>query len=91
MKRAGQLLFFVLCVGFTLSAVYNVFSDNAAVEQKARAIACGDQGASCAAKVTRLERTPFGQTFELATPKRTVGVKCVRALVLVGEYGCSPI
>jgi hypothetical protein len=92
-KRALQLSLFLLCVVFSLSSVYNVFSDNTEVEQRARAVACGEQGASCSAsaKVTRLARTPFGQTFEFATPKRTAGVRCVRALVLVGEYSCAPM
>jgi hypothetical protein len=88
-KRAGQLLLFALCLLFTVSAFYNVFSDNAAIERMAGAVACGDQGPTCNARITRLTRTPFGQTFELATPKRTVGVKCVRQLVLVGEYSCT--
>jgi hypothetical protein len=88
-KRAGQISVFVLCLVFTVSAVYNVFSDNAAVERMASAVACGDQGPTCNARITRLTRTPFGQTFEWATPKRTVGVKCVRQLVLVGEYSCT--
>jgi hypothetical protein len=88
-KRAGQIFVFVLCLVFTVSAVYNVFSDNAAVERMAGAAACGDQGATCNARITRLTRTPFGQTFEMATPKRTVGVKCVRQLVLVGDYSCT--
>jgi hypothetical protein len=89
MKRAGQIAIFVLCVAFSAAAVYNVFSDNAEVERKAAAVACGEQGPSCRAQVTRMERTPFGQTFEMATPKRTVSVKCARAYVMVGEYGCA--
>ncbi|MCC6555213.1 MAG: hypothetical protein IT372_19800 [Polyangiaceae bacterium] len=89
MKRAVQTTFFVLCVLFSVAAVYNVFADNAEVEQQARAVACGDQGASCSPQMTRMERTPFGQTFEFATAKRTVGVRCTRAFVLAGEYSCA--
>lgn len=93
MKRAGQILLTVLCVVFSASAVYNVFSDNTEVELRARGVACEGQAATCgaSAKVTRLSRTPFGQTFEFATPKRSVGVRCSRALVLVGEYSCAPM
>jgi hypothetical protein len=38
--------------------------------------------------MTRMERTPFGQTFEFTTAKRTVDVRCARAFVLLGEYTC---
>jgi hypothetical protein len=88
-KRAVQVSIFVLCVLFSVSAVYNVFSDNTEVEAKGRVVACGDQGPSCSATMTRMQRTPFGQTFEFVTPKRTVGVKCTRSAVLFGEYACA--
>ena len=89
MKRASQILLSLLFVGFTASAAYNVFSENAEVERAARGIACGDEGASCNATMTRLSRTAFGQTMEFATRKRTVEVRCVRAFWLVGDYGCT--
>ncbi|MGK3962406.1 hypothetical protein WMF38_56030 [Sorangium sp. So ce118] len=100
MKRFVQLAIFVLCVAFSASAAYNVFSDNADVERRAALVACGEEAApgapegrrasdGCRAQVTRLERTPFGQTFEFTTAKRTVDVRCERALVLAGEYGCK--
>jgi hypothetical protein len=88
-KRAAQISVFVLCVVFSVSAVYNVFSNNVEVEAKGRVVACGDQGPSCSAQMTRMQRTPFGQTFEFVTPKRTVGVSCVRSAVLFGEYSCA--
>lgn len=100
MKRFVQLALFVLCVAFSASAVYNVFSDNADVERTAALVACGEDTAAgapegrrasdgCRARMTRLERTPFGQTFEFTTAKRTVDVRCERAFVLAGEYGCK--
>ncbi|MGK3993396.1 hypothetical protein [Sorangium sp. So ce1024] len=100
MKRFVQLAIFALCVAFSASAVYNVVSDNADVERMAALVACGEDTAAgaaegrrpsdgCAARVTRLERTPFGQTFELTTAKRTVDVRCERAFVLAGEYRCK--
>jgi hypothetical protein len=88
MKRAGQISLFVLCVVFSVAAVVNVLADNADVERMAAAVACGEQGPNCRAQLTRLERTPFGQTFGMVTPKRTVDVICRRALVLVGDYSC---
>lgn len=89
MKRFVQLAIFLLCIVFSAAAVYNVFSDNAAVERMASGVACGDQGAACSPQMTRLERTPFAQTFEFVTAKRTVGVRCARSFVLVGEYACA--
>ncbi|AUX43802.1 hypothetical protein SOCE26_052570 [Sorangium cellulosum] len=99
MKRFVQLAVFGLCVAFSVSAVYNVLSDNAEVERMAALVACGEAGAApapalraseaCKARMTRLERTPFGQTFEFTTAKRTVDVRCERAFVLAGEYGCK--
>jgi hypothetical protein len=87
-KRAGQTLVFVLCVGFSAAAFYNVTSDNADVERLAIGVACGDAGPACPAQKTSLERTPIAQTFEIATAKRKVGVRCARSLIFVGEYAC---
>ncbi|WP_437738496.1 hypothetical protein [Sorangium sp. So ce1335] len=98
MKRFLQLAIFVLCVAFSASVAYNVFSDNADVERMAALVACGEEAGApegrrasdgCRARMTRLERTPFGQTFEFTTAKRTVDVRCERALVLVGEHRCK--
>ena len=36
-----------------------------------------------------MERTPIAQTFDFATSKRTVTVRCVRSAFLVGDYGCE--
>jgi hypothetical protein len=89
MKRAGQVAIFLLCIVFSVASAYNVFSDNSDVERMAAAVACGEQGPSCRAQVTRIERTPFGQTFGMTTPKRTVDVVCRRAAIMVGDYGCK--
>ncbi len=89
MKRAGQILVFVLCMVFSVASAFNVFSDNSEVEKMAAAVACGEQGPSCRAQLTRLERSPFGQTFGMSTPKRTVDVVCRRAALMVGDYSCK--
>lgn len=89
MKRAGQIIIFLLCVGFSVASAYNVISDNSEVERMAAAVACGEQGPSCRAQVTRIERTPFGQTFGMTTPKRSVDVVCRRAAIMVGDYSCK--
>jgi hypothetical protein len=89
MKRAAQNFLFLACVLFSIAAAYNVMSDNAGVVGMALASACHDGGPNCHAEMTRMERTPFSQTFEFVTPKRKVEVRCARALVMVGEYTCA--
>ncbi|AKT41044.1 hypothetical protein [Chondromyces crocatus] len=90
MKRAGQALIFVLCVVFSVSAAYNVLADNTEVEKAARAVACAEEGPTCSTTLTRLARTPLGQSMTFTSRKgKTVDVCCVRSLVLVGEYACS--
>jgi hypothetical protein len=89
MKRALQSSIFVICVLFSVAAAYNVMSDNADVQGMAQQIACGDQGPTCKATRTFMGRSPIAQTFEFATAKRTVAVRCVRAFVFVGDYACA--
>lgn len=42
----------------------------------------------CALANTRMERTPFGQSFDFSGGNKTQRVKCTRAYVMVGEYAC---
>ena len=88
MRRALRILLFVACVFFSVAGAYNVMSDNADVEKLAAEKACGDQGPTCRAQKTMVERNPIAQTFEYNTPKRNVGVRCTRAFWFVGEYSC---
>jgi hypothetical protein len=100
MKRAVQLTVFVLCVLFTVGAIVNVFSDNSDVEKLAKEVAC--EGASagpgtkpqapaapCSMSVTRMSRTPIGQSFELSGRGVTRRIRCTRSLIMFGEYSCS--
>ena len=89
MRRARGWLFFAVCIAFAAGAVINVMGDNAEVLQAALRIACGDGPSPCGAQMTRMERTPFSQTFDVATKKGTIVVTCKRALVLFGEYTCT--
>ena len=73
MKRAVQLLIFVLCVGFTISAIVSVFADNKDVEDMAKGVACegfkpkpvpitappGTRPSDCPMAMTRTSRTPL--------------------------------
>ena len=88
-KRAVQILLTLFCFAFTAAAILNVFSDNTEVEQLAETTACRDEGPGCAPKLTRLSRTPFGQSLQFSTRKKNVEVRCARALRLVGPYECA--
>jgi hypothetical protein len=95
---------FFLIVASILGA-YNVLSDNADVERLAQQVACdavnapprlganpprsGAAPAVCSASKTMMERTPIAQTFEFATVKKQVRVRCMRSFVLVGDYACE--
>lgn len=102
MKRAVQLLVFGLCVVFTVGAIVNVFADNTEVEKLAKEVACegapakpGEKpaaspgGAQCAMSMTRMSRTPFGQSFEFSGRGLTRRIQCTRSAVLFGDYACS--
>ena len=51
----------------------------------ARATACGTRPCD----IVRGERSPFAQTFEFRATPTAVTVRCTRAAVFVGEYGCE--
>ena len=89
MRRFVRVFVFVVCVVLSVAGAYNVMADNAEVEALAAEKACGDQGVGCRAQKTMIERTPIAQTFEFATPKRNVGVRCTRSAIFFGEYSCN--
>ncbi len=88
-RRTLSTSVFVLGIAFTAACFYNVFGDNTEVVASATALACGDQGPGCKTQITLTKRTPFGQTFQIHTPKRTVTVTCRRAAIFVGPYSCG--
>jgi hypothetical protein len=88
-RRYISAAVFLVCVVLSVAGMINVFADNADVIRMANEVACGDQGATCRAQMTRMERTPFSQTFEIVTPKRTVDVRCRRGAIFFGGYACA--
>ena len=73
----------------TLLALYNVYGDNAELQERAERLACG---ARCV-RLLRAQRTPIEQSFTFQTsvqPARTLDVRCRRALLLLGDYACAP-
>lgn len=92
MKRAAQAFVFFACAFFTITGLYNVMSDNIEVVRMAKELACKDEKPKCTeqtAQMTRMERNPIAQTFEISTPKRRLDIRCTRAFYLVGPYGCE--
>lgn len=104
MKKAGQWVVLALCVGFSVASVVNVYGDNAAVEEMAKAVACegvmpkpipktappGAKPSACSMTVTRMSRTPWSQSFEMQGSGVERHIKCTRGFVLVGAYTCAP-
>jgi hypothetical protein len=88
MKSAIRRIFTVVCIVLGTLAIYNVMSDNDDVLRMAEKVACGDSGAACRPQMTRMERSPFSQSFEIVTTKRTYEVRCTRAFVFAGAYSC---
>jgi len=87
MRQRLSQLFTLLCVVLTALGAYNVLGDYQEVEALAKqsAPAC-----SAGCSMARLDRSPFAQEFQFSTPKgQAVGVRCARAAVLVGAYGCA--
>lgn len=80
---------FAAGLGLVVGSLYNVFSDNALVQDDASRVFCEGKASTCKAQLVRLERTPFGQTFDFSDGKATGRVTCRRAAVFVGEYACS--
>jgi hypothetical protein len=83
-QRLSQAFTVLLLVASGL-AVYNVFGDATEVQAQARAVACADG----ACTITRFERSPFSQNYEITLKNgKTTNVVCRRAAVLAGPYEC---
>jgi len=90
MKRSIKSFFAFALIAASAAGLYNVMADNTEVRKLAEELACeGNVGSSCRAQMTFMERSPIGQTFEFATAKKTVRVKCARAFIFVGDYACK--
>jgi hypothetical protein len=72
------------CVVVSIAGLVNVFSDNADIVAKAKEIGCPRPLCT----LTRMERSPFAQTFEFQSTVGTIGVKCVRSSIFFGDYSC---
>jgi hypothetical protein len=85
----------VILLAVTALGLINVYGDNQDVKQRAQLVACG--GKECSTQLTRLERTPLAQTFDLVAEPRgtnkgrqTVTIRCARSMILLGDWECLP-
>lgn len=86
LKHYARFAFVLAILAVSVAGLYNVFGDAADLVPMAKKEACP----SGLCGMTRLDRTPFAQTFTFATPKgETIEVSCRRAAVFFGEYGCA--
>ncbi|HEU4533764.1 MAG TPA: hypothetical protein VFS00_06585 [Polyangiaceae bacterium] len=87
LRRAANGALTLACLGFAALSVRNVYGESAEVEYLAREQASCPEGLC---QLARLDRTPFGQTFEF---RRRDGVslvvRCARSALLVGAYECA--
>jgi hypothetical protein len=84
-KAYVRLFLIVACLVISAAALVNVFADNADVLARARTIGCPK--GTC--DLARMDRTPFAQTFDFRATSGVVSVRCARAAVFFGEYGCA--
>jgi hypothetical protein len=84
-KAYLRLALVLACIVVSVAAMLNVFADNADVLANAKELGCPKT--TCT--LTRMERTPFAQTFEFQSAKGAVVVKCARGTVFFGEYACA--
>jgi len=87
-RAVVRVVLVLVCIGVTAGSVANVFLDNSEVKALAEQTGCGASAKTCA--MTRMDRTPIEQSFELSTTGGvSVHVSCMRAGVLVGAYACK--
>ena len=84
-KSYFKLVLALACIAVSFSAMLNVFADNSEVFNKAKEVAC----VKGACDLARVDRTPVAQTYDFRTKQGTVSIRCTRAGVFVGEYGCT--
>lgn len=92
-KQLVRPLTTVVLLAITVLGLVNVYGDNSTVKALAERVACGDK--ECPTQLTRLERNPISQTYDIvAEPKGskkgsiTVTVKCSRKNLLIGDWEC---
>ncbi len=85
-----QLLFTLSILALIVAGFRNLLDDNYEVTQRAKALACSGEPPGCAVDEMFLQRSFYAQTFDFTSRRsRSVHVRCVRDMVLIGDYGCT--
>ncbi len=88
MKQLSGVIFLALCVGLAAASVNNVVGDTGKVDRLAGEAACAQGGPKCRARPTEYMRNVFFHQLKFVVNKKPVTIRCSRALVFVGEWGC---
>lgn len=89
MRKILSIIVSVLGIGLVVGSLYNVVVDTPGIQDEAAKVFCEGRGPTCKAQFVRLERTPFGQTFDFVDGKTQGRVTCRRSAVFVGDYTCA--
>jgi hypothetical protein len=76
-------------LGLVLVAAYSFFTDDSAVESRARALSCAGRGPKCVSALARLEKTPLWRDLQFKVGRDMVTVHCTRIWILLGEHRCA--
>ena len=88
MRKVGYVVLGILALSSVFLSVDNVFSDADPITRLAEEAACRVKPCGAQHGMTRMERTPFGQSFEFTWRDGTVQVSCSRSYLLAGEREC---
>ncbi len=85
-----QWLLTLSVLALMVAGFRNLLDDNYEVTQRAKALACSGEPPGCAVDAMFMQRSFFAQTFDFTSRRsRVVHVRCVRELVLIGDYTCA--
>ena len=88
MKKLWTGLLALMCVVLGLSSYEYVIADHTAAQEDAEKAACTVKKCEDRHGMTRLDQSPFGQTFEFTWRDGTVRVHCVRKFWVIGDLAC---
>ena len=86
----AQWLLTLSILALIVGGLRNLVDDNYEVTQRAKALACSGEPPGCAVEAMSLQRSFYAQTFDFTFRRsRIVHVRCLRELVLIGDYTCT--
>lgn len=86
----AQWLLTLSVLALIVGGLRNLVDDNYEVTQRAKALACSGEQPGCAVEAMAMQRSFYAQTFDFTSRRsRVVHVRCLRELVLIGDYTCT--